>query len=187
MWCNTEEICCHECSVFGVIKHDHWCHKVWMWCDVGWVWYHTCAKCDDLENCCDVIDSAIHRCTCVFHLCDDTDTVAAMSNMVGEMSSIVVVLSWKQYGYRICIGYDVINIPVVMLYTEGYDVINSCFDSMHTEYDVTHIVCVISYRESLWYNWYPLFDVIDTVNVVLDIAGQMADITFVLPCVWCHI
>ena len=28
-----------------------------------------------------------------------------------------------------------------------------------------------------------IFDDTDTVDVVLDIAGQMADITFVLPCV----
>ena len=86
------------------------------------------------------------------HLCDDTDTVAVMSNMVGEISGIVVVLSLKQYGDSIYIGYDVINIVGVMLYTEGYDVLNSSFDSMHTEYDVTLIVCVISYRERLWYN-----------------------------------
>ena len=39
-----------------------------------------------------------------------------------------------------------------MSYTEGYDVINHCFDSMHNEYDVTHIVCLISYREWLCYN-----------------------------------
>ena len=52
----------------------------------------------------------------------------------------------------IFIGYDVINILGVMLYTQGYDVINSSFDSMHTEYDVTHIVYVISYREQLCYN-----------------------------------
>ena len=68
-------------------------------------------------------------------------------------------------------------------YTEGYDVINRCFDSRHNEYDVTHIVCLISYREWLCYSGYPVFDDTDTVDVVLDIAGQMADITFVLPCV----
>ena len=158
-----------------------------MWCDVDWLWCHTCVKCDDLHTCCDVINRVIRRYRCVCHLCDDTDTVALMSNMVGEMSAIVVVLSWRQYSDSICIGYDVINILGVMLYTEGYDVINSCFDSRHTEYDVTHIVCVISYREWLWYNWYPVFDDTGSVDVVLDIAGQMADITFVLPCVWCHI
>ena len=111
-----------------------------------------CAKCDDLHTCCDVIDRAIHHYRCVCHLCDDTHTVAVMSNMVGEMPGVFVVLSRKQYGYSICIGYDVIHMLGVMLYTEGYDVINSCSDSMHTEYDVTHIVCVISYREWLWYN-----------------------------------
>ena len=186
MWCHSEEIRCHECSVCDVIKHDHWCHKVWMWCDVDWVWCHTCDKCDDLHICCDVVDRAIHQYRCVCHLWDDTDTVDAMSNMVGEMSGIVVVLSWKQYGDSVHIGYDVINILGVMLYTEGYDVINSCCDSMHTEYEVTGIVCVMTYREWVWYNWYPLFDDTDTVDVVLDIVGQMADITFVLPCVWCH-
>ena len=42
-------------------------------------------------------------------------------------------------------GNDVINMLVVMFYTEGYDVLNSC-DSMHTEYDVTHIVCDVIQR-----------------------------------------
>ena len=37
-----------------------------------------------------------------------------------------------------------------MLYIDGYNVINSCCDSMHNEYDVTRIVCVISYREWEW-------------------------------------
>ena len=158
-----------------------------MWCDVDWVWCPTCAKCDDLHTSCDIIDRGIHRYRCVCHLCDDTDTVAVMSNMVGEMSGVVVVLSWKQYGDSIHIVYDVINIVGVMLYIEGCNVINSCCDSRHTEYDVTHIICVMSYREWVWYYWYPVFDDADTVDVVLDIVGQIADITFVLPCVWCHI
>ena len=110
-----------------------------------------------------------------------------MSDMPGEMSDIVIVLSWKQYGYSIHIGYDVINILGVKLYTEVSNVLNSCCDSMHTEYHVTCIVCVMSYREWVWYIWYPGFDDTDTVDVVLDIVGQMADITFVLPYVLCHI
>ena len=68
-----------------------------------------------------------------------------------------------------------------MLYIEGYNVINICCDSMDTEYDVTRIVCVMSYREWVWYNWYIGFDDTDTVDVVLNIVGQMADIRFVLP------
>ena len=52
-----------------------------------------CVKCDDLHTCCDVIDRVIHRYRCVCHLCDDTDRVAVMSNMVGEISGIGVVLS----------------------------------------------------------------------------------------------
>ena len=52
-----------------------------------------CAKCDDLHICYDVIERAIHRYRCVYHLCDDIDTVAVISNMVGEMSGIDVVLS----------------------------------------------------------------------------------------------
>ena len=51
------------------------------------------AKCDDLHTCCDVINRAIRRYRGVRHLCDDTDTVAVMSNMVSEMSGIVVVFS----------------------------------------------------------------------------------------------
>ena len=68
-----------------------------------------------------------------------------------------------------------------MLYIEGYDVINSCCDSLHTEYDVTCIVGVMSYIEWVWYNIYPGFDDTDRVDVVLDIVGQMADVMFVLP------
>ena len=49
------------------------------------------------------------------HLCDDTDTVAVVSKMEGEMSGIVVVLSSKQYGDSILIGYDAINILGMML------------------------------------------------------------------------
>ena len=52
-----------------------------------------CAKCDDLHTCGDVINRAIRRYRCVYHLCDDTDRVAVMSNMVGEISGIGVVLS----------------------------------------------------------------------------------------------
>ena len=44
------------------------------------------------------------------------------------------------------------NILGVMLYIEGYNVINSCCDSMHTEYDVRDIGFVISYREWMGYN-----------------------------------
>ena len=39
----------------------------------------------------------------------------------------------------------------------------------------------MSYREWVSYNLYPGFDDTDTVDVVLDIVGQMADITFALP------
>ena len=70
-----------------------------------------------------------------------------------------------------------------MLYIEGYYVINSFGDSMHTEYDVTRIDCVMSCREWVWYNLYPVFEDTYTVDVVFDILGQMADITFVLSCV----
>ena len=67
------------------------------------------------------------------HLCDDIDTVSVVSKMEGEISGIVIVLSWEQYGDSVHIGYDVINIRGVMLYIEDYSVINSCCDSMHTE------------------------------------------------------
>ena len=160
MWCHIEEIWCHECSDYDVIKHDHWCHILWMWCDVGWVWCHICAKCDDLHACCDVIYRAIHQYRCVYHLCDDRDTVAVISNMVGEMSGIVVVLSWEQYGDSLHIGY-VINILGVMLYIEGYNDINSCCYSMHREYDVTHIVWTMSYRE-----WYGISDTLSLMTQI---------------------
>ena len=51
-----------------------------------------CSKCDDLHSWGDISDTAIHRYRCVCHLCDDTYTVAVMSNMVGDLSGIVVVL-----------------------------------------------------------------------------------------------
>ena len=82
------------------------------------------------------------------HLCDDTDTVAVMSNMAGEMSGIVVVFSSKRYGDSVHIGYDVINILGVKLFIEVCNVLNSC-DSMHTEYDVTRIVCDVIQREGV--------------------------------------
>ena len=44
-------------------------------------------------------------------------------------------------------GYDIINTQGVMLYIEGYNVVNICCGSMDSEYDVTRIVCVMSYRE----------------------------------------
>ena len=159
-WCHIEEIWCHECSVREVIKHDHWLHKEWMWCDVDWVWCHMCAKRDDLHTCCDIFDRALHRYRCVYHLCDEIDTVAVISNTVGEMSSIAFVLSWKKYGDSIHIGY-VINILCVMLYIEGYSVINSCCYSMHREYDVTHIVRAMSYRE-----WYGITDTLSLMTQI---------------------
>ena len=79
------------------------------------------------------------------HLCDDTDTVAVMSNMAGEMSGIIVVFSRKRYGDTVNIGYDVINVLGVKLYIEVCNVLSSC-DSMHTEYDVTCIVCDVIQR-----------------------------------------
>ena len=153
IWCHWEEIWCHECRVCDVIKHDHWCHIVWIWSDVDWVWCHMCAKCDDIHTCFDVTDRAIHLYRCVCHLCDYTDTVSVMSNMGGEMSGIVIVLSWERYGDSVHIGYDVINILGVKLWIEVCNVLNSCCESMHTEYDVTCIVCVMSYRGWVWYIW----------------------------------
>ena len=41
----------------------------------------------------------------------------------------------------------------------------------------------MSYRELVKYNWYTGFDDTDPVDVVSDIEGEMADITFVLSCV----
>ena len=69
-----------------------------------------------------------------------------MSNMVGEMSGIVIVFSWKRYGDSVHDGYDVINILGVKLYIQVCNVLNSCCDSMHTENDVTRIVCDVIQR-----------------------------------------
>ena len=41
----------------------------------------------------------------------------------------------------------------------------------------------MSYREWVWYNGYTGFDDTYRVDVVSDIVGEMADITFVLSCV----
>ena len=85
------------------------------------------AKCDDLHTCCDVIHKAIHRYRCVCHLCDDTDTVAVMSNRVGELSDIDVCSHESRMGDIIYILYDVINIIFVTSNIEGCDVIKgSC-------------------------------------------------------------
>ena len=86
-------------------------------------------------------------------------------------------------GDIIYIGYDVINILGVMSYIFMHDVIKRSCDVMHTECDVIHIVCVMSYQEWVLYNGYTGFDDTDTVDVVSDIVGEMADITFVLSCV----
>ena len=40
-----------------------------------------------------VVMSLIQQYRCVCHLCDDRDTVAVLSNIVGEMSGIDIVLS----------------------------------------------------------------------------------------------
>ena len=50
-----------------------------------------------------------------------------------------------QYSDSVHIGYEVINILDLMLYIEGYNVINNCCDRRHIEYDATRIVCVMSY------------------------------------------
>ena len=63
------------------------------------------------------------------------------------------------------------------------DVIKGSSDVMHTECDVIHIVCIMSYSEWVWYNGYTGFDNTDTDDVESDIVGEMADITFVLSCV----
>ena len=51
-----------------------------------------------------------------------------------------------RYGDSVHIGYNVINILGVKLYIEMCNVLNSCSDSMHTEYDVTCIVCDVIQR-----------------------------------------
>ena len=52
----------------------------------------------------------------------------------------------KRYGDSLHIVYDVINILGVKLYIEVCNVLKSCSDSMHTEYDVTSIVCDVIQR-----------------------------------------
>ena len=69
-----------------------------------------------------------------------------MSNMAGEMSGIIVVFSGNRYGDSVHIGYDFINILGVKLYIEVFNVLNSCFDSINTEYDVTRMVCDVIQR-----------------------------------------
>ena len=78
--------------------------------------------------------------------------MAVMSNIEGEMYGIVIVLSRKRYRDSVHIGYDVINILAVKLYIEVCNTLNSCSDSMRTEYDFTYRVCVMSYRGWVWYN-----------------------------------
>ena len=119
---------------------------------------------------------------------DNTDRVTVKSNIVGEMSGIVVVLSWKQYGwYHIYWIWFCKYLGCDVIYIYECEVIKSSCDVMHTECDVIHIVCVMSYREWVCYNGYTVFDDTDTVDVVSDIEGEMADKTFVLSCVWCPV
>ena len=68
-----------------------------------------------------------------------------------------------------------------------FDVIKGSCDAVHNKYDVINIVCVMSSRECVWYIWYTGFDDTDIVDAVSDIVGKMADITFGMSCVWCHI
>ena len=53
---------------------------------------------------------------------------------------------------------------------------------MHTECDIIHIVCNAIQRVGViqLIHW---FDDTDTVEIVSDIEGEMADITFTLSCV----
>ena len=50
------------------------------------------------------------------------------------------------YGDSVHIVYEVISILGVKLYIEVCNVLKSCSDSMHTEYDVTCIVCDVIQR-----------------------------------------
>ena len=45
---------------------------------------------------------------------------------------------------------------------------------MHTDCDVLHRVCLMSYRELVWYNWCTGLDDTDRVDVVSDIEGVMS-------------
>ena len=69
-----------------------------------------------------------------------------------------------------------------MSYLYGSDVIKCSCDVVHTEYDVIHIICNVIQRVRVTQliTW---FNDTDTVDVVSDIEGEMADITFVLSCV----
>ena len=69
-----------------------------------------------------------------------------------------------------------------MSYLYGCDVIKCSCDVMHTECDVIHRVCNVIQRVGV-IQLYTGFDDTDTVDVVSDIEGEMADITFVLSCV----
>ena len=84
-------------------------------------------------------------------------------------------------GEIICTGYDVINILDVMSYLYGCDVMKCSCDVRHTERDVIHIVCNDTQRVGKM-QLIPWFDGTDTVDVVSDIEGEMADITFVWSC-----
>ena len=54
------------------------------------------------------------------------------------------------------------------------------YDKIH--YKLKKKKNVMSYRELVKYNWYTGFDDTDTVDVVSDIEGEMADITLC-----CHV
>ena len=85
-------------------------------------------------------------------------------------------------GDIIYIIYDIINILDVMSYLYGCDAINCICDAMHAECDDIHIVYNVIQRVGVLdlIHW---VDDTDTVDVVLNIVCEMADITFVFSCV----
>ena len=61
-----------------------------------------------------------------------------------------------------------------MSYLYGCDDIMCLFGVIHTDCDVIHRVCVMSYRELVCYNGCTGLDDTDRVDVVSDIEGVMS-------------
>ena len=73
-----------------------------------------------------------------------------------------------------------------MSYIYGCDVIKCSRGVMLTDCDVIHRVCVMSYRESVWYNWCTGLDDTDRVDVVSDIEEWFQETMHVMSYkMWC--
>ena len=98
--------------------------------------------------------------------CDDTHTVAVMSNIVGEMTGIVVVLSWKQYGWYH--GWYTVSSDAATV-----DAMSDILGVMTWIQCVWYHRVVCYHKECTWWHTYATCDVLDSCCDVFDKVGIM--------------